>query len=437
MNHRHETHQPVRVGLVFDGGGVGYGVMEYSRLLLAHLDRRRVAPIGIFLGRGYERDVLGPLCDEVCDLPCGCLLPLSQAGKGKFYLPNLINKAGIFLRSIRDMSAAIRQARLDAVHVQFYPHHLIAGLASRLADVPCVWHWHGTYSRHGLSDKIARFGFRYLTDEIVCISRCVARTLPPVGQAKATVVYDGVDTRGIRTAQRKGQLRRMLGLGDGHLLAGMFGSIGPYKGHEYFLRAAAVVAQRFPQARFCIVGHEFEVVRRRFGLTDKLQRLTVQLGIAHKAFFTGFLEDAPLYMGDCDVICVATHPLGTCLGEGFGLVIAEAMAAGAAVISTRCGAPPEIIQEGISGLLIPPQDDQALAEAMLSLLSDSVRRQAMVQAGWQRVTGHFDISRAARGMEQVYLRHRRRAGGRWNECLREDPAGVKALQQVQRIADDS
>jgi len=401
------VRRPLRVGLLMDGGLYGYGVGEYTRMLLARLDRRKVLPVGLFLDCGEEWRMLSGLCDEACHLGTGPLLPLSKEGHGKFYVPNLVDKAAIFTRAIHATAAAIRRLRLDVVHVHFYPHHLIAGLACRMANVPCVWHWHGTYFRRGLSDRIVRTAFRCLADEIVCISRCVASTLPPVGQSKATVVYDGVDTQRIRSAQRRGELRRMLGLTDDHLLAGMFGSISQYKGHEYFLRAAAEVARRLPQARFCIVGHEFEVVRKRFDLTGKLKALAAEAGIADKVFFTGFLADAPLYMGDCDVVSVGTYPLGTCLGEGFGLVIAEAMAAGAVVISTNCGAPPEIIEDGVSGWLVPPQDSPALVEAMAALLSDPSRRQAMIQAEWQRVTGHFDISRTIRNMEAVYLRYRK------------------------------
>jgi glycosyltransferase involved in cell wall biosynthesis len=380
--------------------------------LLARLDRRLVTPVGLFLGRGQEREVLGALCDEVCNLGTGPLVPLSKEGYGRFYVPNLLKKAGIFLRAVFAAAAAIRRLKLDVLHVQFYPLHLIAGLACRMANVPCIWHWHGTYHRQGLANRIITAAFRYLADEIVCISRCVASTLPPAGQAKATVVYDGVDTGRIRTHQRKGELRRMLGLDDSHLLAGMFGSITLYKGHECFIRAAARVSQEFPEARFVIVGHENKVVQQRHGLTKKFKNLAEEMKVAGRILWPGYLEDAPLYMSDCDLVCVLTYPFGTCLGEGFGLVIAEAMAAGAAVISTRCGAPPEIIEDKVSGLLIPPQDSQALAEAMTTLLGDPARRQAMILAGRQRVAEHFDISRTARGMEEVYLRHHQRPGRR-------------------------
>jgi glycosyltransferase involved in cell wall biosynthesis len=392
---------PPRVGFLFDGSAKGYGVFELTRSLVEALDRGEVTSVGLFLGAGYERGELAKVCDEVCDVGSGCLFPLSQPGRGKWYLPNLFRKAGTFLRAVRALARAIRRLDLDMVHVHSYPLHLVAGLACWWTGIPCLWHWHGSFSKRGVGLVVAWLGLTALAARIICISRFVADTFPASLRKKCTVVYDGVKTQEIRDRQHKGFLRQRLGIGANTPLVGIFGSLTVYKGHEYFLRAAASVVKYAPDVRFVVAGTEDEVQKLRYGREASLRQLVADLGISDRVSFVGHLENGALYMGDCDIICVPTVPLYIA-GEGFGLVVVEAMAAGALVVSTNCGAPPEIIEDGVSGLLVPPWDPQALADAVLRLLRDPGCREAMRQAAWRRVHEHFDVGRMAAAMQAIY-----------------------------------
>ena len=389
---------------MIDGGLYGYGVAEFTRMLLQHLDRRRVTSVGLFLGRGQDRDYLSPFCDEVCDLGTGCLVPLSLAGRGRFYVPNLLNKGSIFLRAIAATAGAIRRLRLDMVHVQFYPLHLVAGLACRLADVPCIWHWHGPFLKQGLAGGALDLAFGALASQTICISHFVEGTLPPLAAGRSCTIHNGVDTEDIHANQRRGWLRRRIGITDDTPLVGLFGAIAPRKGHEYFLRAAAGVLKELPGARFCIVGGENVVLKSRMGFEAQLRQLSHDLGISQEVIFAGEIPKAALAMSDCDVICMPTVPSGMDTGEGFGLVMVEAMAAGVAVIATNCGAPPEIIEPGVSGLLVAPRNPDSLATAMIDLLKDARKRQAMGQAARLRAATFFDIRRTTRALELAYRR---------------------------------
>ena len=392
---------PVRVGLLIDGSEA-YGLLTFLRDLLEALDHRRVQVVGIFLGSGAAREVLGPLCDEVGELGTGCFLPFSRPDRGRYDLANAWTKVGVFGRALFRIAAAIRRHRLDVVHANFYPMHLLAGLACRLTGTPCLWHWHGPFVRGGLGGRLGRVGFAGLADHVVCISRFVQQTLPAAVQVKSTVVYNGVQVERIASGQRPGVLRNRAGVRDGQPLVGLFGALAHRKGHEYFIRAAAQVLAVLPEARFGIVGGESEICRRRYGLERQLRGLAAELGVSDKLHFLGPVEDAPLHMGDCEVICMPTVPIGDDSGEGFGLTMAEAMAAGVPVIATSCGAPPEVIKEGVSGLLVPPRDSAALAGAILRLLQDDGLRKAMGRAGQRRIAERFDVAHLARGMEIVY-----------------------------------
>jgi glycosyltransferase involved in cell wall biosynthesis len=236
-----------------------------------------------------------------------------------------------------------------------YPVHLVAGLACRLRPTPCLWHWHGAFDPRGKMYNTARLSFRPLATRIACISRFVAESLPPSARQKACVVYNAVERVKLRAAQRPGALRALLSVPPARPLVAIFGALTDYKGHEYFIRAAAAVLKQLPDTYFAIVGGETAVQRHRFGREARLRTLVQDLGISARVLFAGHVDDAALHMSDCDIVCLPTIPLGI-VGEGFGLALAEAMAVGVPVIATSCGAAPEIVEDGVSGLLVPPFD---------------------------------------------------------------------------------
>jgi len=394
---------PVRVGFFIDGGE-SYGVLEYTRLLLANIDRRKATPVGLFVGPGRGLDILAPLCEETAVLMGKCLLPLSDATRRRWDPAVLSRKLLLAAACVPRLAAAIRRLGIDVVDVNYYPHHILAGLACRLTHRPCIWHWHGPYAKDGISASFAEWGMRNLASAIPCISNFVRSSLPRSVQGKTSVIYNGVDACRIQQLQQHGALRRILGIESGQKLVAVFGAISPRKGHEYLVRAAPKLIQAWPRTLFVIIGNESEQIRARIGLTAKLKRLRSELGLEQNVLFQGYLPEAWKYMNDCDVICMPTVPIGKDSGEGFGLVMAEAMAAGVPVVATSCGAPPEIIEDGRSGLLVPPADADALAEAILRLLRDREFGRRIAVAGRERIRNHFDIRYTVAGMQHLYDR---------------------------------
>lgn len=390
----------MRVGFFIDGGEA-YGVRQSMRLLLTNLDPRCVTTVGVFVGRGPTFEALGPLCTERALLMRTCLIPLSDPSKSRRNPMVFARKLVMCAVTVIRLAAAIRKLRIEVVHANYYPHHFLAGLACRVARCPCVWHWRGPFVKEGRAMHLAEWGMRNLADVILCISDFVKRTLPCSVQRKALVLYNGVDTCGIANLQEHGALRRMLGIGPQQKIVGIFGEILPRKGHELFIRAAASVARKRSDVSFVIVGDESQANRARVGLTRKLQETVSESGLEQQILFTGYLPDAWRYMSDCDVVCMPTVSLGGDPGEGFGLVMAEAMAAGVPVVATSSGAPPEVIEDGTSGLLVPPVAD-ALADATTRLLTDEGFRRRIAAAGQERIREHFDIRYTVEGMQRVY-----------------------------------
>lgn len=165
----------------------------------------------------------------------------------------------------------------------------------------------------------------------------------------------------------------------------------PLKGFRYLLDALDILRRTHPQAELTVIG--------RPGTETDTEARVKRLGLEHAVHFTGYIEasDIARYYAESSVAVVPS------LYEGFGFPAGEAMACEVPVVSTRAGALPEVVgEDGRSGVLVPPRNGAALAQAIASLLDDPGRRLAMGEAGRKRVLEHFTWKRAAERTADVY-----------------------------------
>jgi len=177
------------------------------------------------------------------------------------------------------------------------------------------------------------------------------------------------------------------------------GRLTEQKGHTYLLDAFAQVMRVLPAARLLVIGDG--------ELRPTLERRATRLGLHGSVIFTGRREDVPRLMMALDVLALPS------LWEGFGLVLLEAMAAGKPIVASRVSAIPEIVADGETGLLVPPRDVKALAQALLALLHDPQRATEMGRRGRLRLEQEFTVERMVSQTEAAYekvramtLRHR-------------------------------
>ena len=206
-------------------------------------------------------------------------------------------------------------------------------------------------------------------------------------RARHAVVHPGVPQVAVDPDDAR-RARRELGAGDGEVLFGVFGRLQRWKGQDVFVEAAARVAREIPAARFAVVGGSV------FGLEPEFTRALVAragaLGLGGRIVFAGHRRDVPRLMAACDVVCHTTR-----VPEPFGIVVIEAMAQARPVVATRGGGPSEIIEEGQTGLLVSPDDAEALADAARTLGCDPALRARMGAQGRERVRERFTSERAA------------------------------------------
>ncbi len=183
------------------------------------------------------------------------------------------------------------------------------------------------------------------------------------------------------------------------MLVATVGRLDPWKGHEVFLEAAAVVLERHPTCVFAVIGDVlFDSVRRRFGdRRQQMERRAKELGVADRVRFLGQRTDVPRLLGAVDVL---VHPSRE--PEPFGRSVAEAMAASVPVVASRIGGIPEIVTDGENGLLVPAGDAAALAEVISKLLGDDSLRARLAAAGRAVARDRFSIEAHVEAVQRVY-----------------------------------
>jgi len=212
--------------------------------------------------------------------------------------------------------------------------------------------------------------------------------------AKIVVIHNGVDLTRFDATPEPERLRRELGLADDTPLVAVVSRLTRLKGLEYFLEAAARVSERHPDARFLVIGETSPMDRDYRG---ELERFAARVGIADRVIFTGLRTDVPVLLASVNVSVMPS------LNEALSNVLLESMAAGAPTVATRVGGTPEALIDGVTGLLVPPADADAMATAIMRMLSDDAMAARMGQAARQRIAEVFSVKRMVRATEDIYL----------------------------------
>ena len=164
------------------------------------------------------------------------------------------------------------------------------------------------------------------------------------------------------------------------------------KGHADLIRAAAEVSREFGDAKFLLIGDGAERAR--------LEAMTAELGLSKTVLFLGRRNDVPSILACCDLFVLPSW------AEGLPNSVLEAMAAGLPVVATRVGGIPEIIDDGVNGLLVAPRDSHALAAAILQLLGNEELAKQLGRSAQDRVRAQFNFERLLSELDSLYVEAR-------------------------------
>ena len=211
--------------------------------------------------------------------------------------------------------------------------------------------------------------------------------------SKIVVIRNGVDLTRFNVEPDGGRIRREFGIADAAPLVAVVSRLTEMKGLEQFLEAAAALTPRYPDARFLIVG---ETAPDNLEYLPKLQALAASLGIADRVIFAGIRSDVPALLSSVNVSVMPS------LNEALSNVLLESMAAGAPTVATRVGGTPEALEDGVSGLLVPPGDSGALARAISRLLDDAPLAARLGHEARARIADAFSVGKMVSATENLY-----------------------------------
>ena len=290
----------------------------------------------------------------------------------------------------------IAERRIDIVHSYSFYGNVFAVPAARAAGAPVVIasiRDRGPYLTP-MQKRLQRLVCR-LADRILVNADAVKDWLisEKYDAAKIVVIRNGVDVIQLDRPAVSARILNELALTPGAPVVAVVSRLNRLKGLEPFLEAAVIVARRFEAVRFLIVGDTNPDDR---GYRVELVRLAARLGLGDRVVFTGLRTDVPQLLAS---VTVSVMPS---LDEALSNVLLESMAAGVPVVATDVGGTPEAIEDGVTGVLVPPADPNALADAICRVLTDPSLAAQLGHAARESAATRFSIRRMVRATEQLY-----------------------------------
>lgn len=305
-------------------------------------------------------------------------------------------RAGYAAVALR-LARYLRQNRIDIVHTHLFDPSVVGlatGLVARAPLRVMTRHYSDYHTRihkrwHVILDRMCT----RLSHAVIAVSthtrdHMIAEEHAP--GARIRVVHNGIDFERVRRPGpgSEARLRAEINAVGKHLVV-VPARLHPEKGHPQLFQALALAKERF--------SRPVVVALAGAGTFEANYRRQVQdLGIEAMVQFLGFRQDICDVMGAADLVVLPS------VAEAFGLVVAEALHLGIPVLSTRVGGIPEIVDDGVDGVLVSGGDVVALADALVELLNDPERRGRLAGAGSRKVLERFSFERMVRGYESVY-----------------------------------
>jgi glycosyltransferase involved in cell wall biosynthesis len=357
------------------------GAQVHLGQLASSLDREAFEPEVVCLLAG------GPVADRLRKDG----VPVEVLGLGRLYAPRAL--AGLLRLARR-----LRSRQVDVLHTYLVSANVWGTLAGRLAGVGAVVTSRRDmgFSRNLRLRLVEEWLVNPHVDRVVAVSPAVAiaaRRERGLRDDQVVTIPNGVDLEAFDAARHprteaRAQALREWGLGDDEVAVGAIGHLSSVKGHADLLEAAARIVSRHPRTRLVLVGDG--------PLRAELEARAQRLGIRERVVFAGVREDVARVLARLDVVVLPSHT------EGLSNVLLEAMAMTRPLVATSVGGSPDVLRDGVSGLLVPARDPEALAAAVGRMLEDPERAGAMGRAARRLVEREFSRPRMVAAYEALY-----------------------------------
>jgi glycosyltransferase involved in cell wall biosynthesis len=316
---------------------------------------------------------------------------VQEARRRGLRLMLLRQRATIDPALILEARRVVREHGINVVQTHGYKSNVLGFFLHFFTRTPWIGFAHGYTDdnwKMRLYNRLDRFVLR-CADRIVTVSDSMRALLITHGveRDRIRLIYNAIDMPDSQRQLDRTALKQAHGIASGRRVIGVIGRLNPEKGQRVFLNALRQVVATCPDVAALIVGEGQD--------REALERYAYAHGLSGNVIFTGYLENVLDYYGILDLLVVPS------LSEGLPNAVLEAMSFGVPVLATRVGGIPEIIGDG-NGVLVEPDDPQALADRIVELLSNEPLRMSIAATGRNSLYPRFDPDHRARQIVSVY-----------------------------------
>lgn len=307
---------------------------------------------------------------------------------------NLKMRTRVDVRAVIRLYRLLKKENIKIIHTHLIQADICGFLAGKGAGVPVI-----ISTKHGPNEFRKRFSipvwldgiFGNHSDRIFAVSQAVKDFLmewEKISKDKFTVINNGIDLEEFNIDIDIPRKKEELGLSLSSKVVGSVGRLDECKGYMFFLKAMPKILEHVPEARFIFVGEG--------PLRSKLEKMSRELKVEQNIIFLGVRRDIPEILSAMDLFVLPS------IVEGFGIVLLEAMAMGKPVIASRVGGIPEIVKDGVTGILVEPASPSDLASSIVKLLKDPLEAKRIGEAGREEVKRRFTAEAMTQKIELVY-----------------------------------
>jgi len=295
-------------------------------------------------------------------------------------------------RRIFALAKLFKDEKIDIVHSHSGVYR-DAALAAMFAKIPVIVHTdHGKFYPDTKISRLNHYFFSLLRDRVIAVSDELKKFLIAdvrINKSKVVRIYNAVDVFEYCCDVDVAKKKRELKIDINTKVVGVVARLSPVKDHQTLFYAFKKVKEKHNDVKLVLVGSG--------SLENNLKKLSVELGLENSILFLGKRSDVKELLPVMDIVCLSS------LSEGLSITLTEAMAAKRPVVATNVGGNSELVVDGVTGLLVKPRNSDEMAKAINRLLDDSQLRLSMGNEGQKRVEREFNIDKAVRRYEQLYV----------------------------------
>lgn len=283
------------------------------------------------------------------------------------------------------LNRIVRREQVAIIHANSPPWFPLGWIIAKQYRIPSVVSIQGRFSPRRIRQYLL-----HRADLVLSVADSISRLVEEAGVApeRTRTIYSTVNTDRFVPCMDNGRVRREFGIAGGDLVIGCVANVAHYKGHDILIQAFAKLCQMMPNIHLLLVGtHDSE-----YG--TGMEKLVQKLGVTKRVHFTGFQDDVRPYLAAIDIVVLPSRQ------EGAPVALLEAMAMAKPVVASAVDGTPEIVQDGITGILVPPEDPDAVVSAVAGVINQK-KLQAMGEAGRHHVK-LFSVQRAGNILIEGY-----------------------------------